>query len=103
MIPSFSLDSAKAIYRKAIDPRAGNNESSEWWDEVADEMRDVVAARTIAEAAQVIEWWHLDWTSVSDTARDAAKRIRLAARDIYTASHEHDGKISGVLAGCANR
>ncbi|WP_374626430.1 hypothetical protein [Pandoraea sp.] len=80
---SFSqLDRTKAIYRTAIDPRASGAESGARWVEVADEMRDVIAARTIADAAQVIEWWHHDWTSVSDTAREAAKRIRLAARKL---------------------
>ncbi|VVE52849.1 hypothetical protein [Pandoraea terrigena] len=87
MTHSLSLDCAKAIYRTAIDPRASDAESAAWWDEVADEVRDVVAARTIVEAAQVIEWWHHDWTSVSDTAGGAAKRIRLAARELYTAAH----------------
>lgn len=87
MTPCLSLDRAKAIYRTAVDPRASDAESAAWWDEVADEMRDVVAARTIADAAQVIEWWHHDWTIVSDTARDAAKRIRLAARELRAQAH----------------
>lgn len=82
MTPCLSLDHVKAIYRSAVDPRASYAESAAWWDEVADEMRDVVAARTIADAAQVIEWWHHDWASVADTARDTAKRIRQAAREL---------------------
>lgn len=76
----ITLDSAKAIYRQAIDSRASEAEGPAWWGEVADEVRDVVAARTMGEAAAVIDWWHHDWTVVSDTPRDAAKRIRDAAR-----------------------
>ncbi|VVE10911.1 hypothetical protein PHO31112_02622 [Pandoraea horticolens] len=85
MTPSLSVDRAKAIYRTAIDPRASDAESAEWWDDVVDEIRDVVASRTLADAAQVIERWHHDWTNVSDTARDAAKRIRSAARALRAA------------------
>ncbi|MXN79618.1 hypothetical protein GR157_33470 [Burkholderia sp. 4701] len=76
----ITLDTAKAIYRKAIDPRARDGEGDAWWDEVADEVRDVIAARSLGDAASVIEWWHHDWTGVADTPRDAAKRIREAGR-----------------------
>ncbi|MBF5008723.1 hypothetical protein [Burkholderia pseudomultivorans] len=76
----ITLDTAKAVYRKAIDPRVSDGEGVAWWDEVADEVRDVIAARSLADAAAVIEWWHHDWTEVSDTSRDAARRIREAAR-----------------------
>ncbi|MCC8397324.1 hypothetical protein LJ656_32635 [Paraburkholderia sp. MMS20-SJTR3] len=76
----ITLDTAKEIYRHAIDPRASDGESSAWWDEVADEVRDVIAARSLGDAAAVIEWWHHDWTEVSDTPRDAAKRMREAGR-----------------------
>ncbi|WP_175924547.1 hypothetical protein [Burkholderia latens] len=79
---AISLDEAKAIYRQAIDSRAGDGEGAAWWDEVADEVRDVVAARTIGIAAELIAWWHHDWTSVSDTPRDAATRIRDTARSM---------------------
>ncbi|MDN7726518.1 hypothetical protein [Burkholderia gladioli] len=75
----ITLDTAKAVYRKAIDPSTGDGEGAAWWGEVANEIRDVVAARTLAAAA-MIEWWHRDWTQVSDTSRDAARRIREAAR-----------------------
>ncbi|MCP3727457.1 hypothetical protein M3I53_30765 [Paraburkholderia sp. CNPSo 3272] len=77
---NISLDAAKAIYRQAIDPTASDGEGANWWGEVADEVRDVVSARTVGEAAEVISWWHDDWTLVSDTSRDAAKRIREVAR-----------------------
>ncbi|WP_321944800.1 hypothetical protein [Burkholderia cenocepacia] len=77
---AISLDEAKAIYRQAIDSRASNGEGPAWWDEVADEIRDVVAARTIAVAADLIAWWHHDWTCINDTPRRAATRIRDAAR-----------------------
>ncbi|WP_124076990.1 hypothetical protein [Burkholderia gladioli] len=74
------LDTAKAIYRQAIDPLASETEGPAWWNEVADEVRDVVTARSMSEAAAVIAWWHHDWSLVSDTPRGAAKRIRGAAR-----------------------
>ena len=75
-----TLSTIKAIYRNAIDPRASDCEGSAWWSEVADEVRNVIAARTLGEAAALIEWWHHDWTEVSDTPRNAAKRIREASR-----------------------
>ncbi|HHY6930524.1 hypothetical protein QZM43_32455 [Burkholderia orbicola] len=77
---AISIDEAKAIYRQAIDSQASDGEGAAWWDEVADEIRDVVAARTIGIAAELIAWWHRDWTSVNDTPRNAATRIRDAAR-----------------------
>ncbi|NIE81956.1 MULTISPECIES: hypothetical protein [unclassified Burkholderia] len=76
----ITLDTAKAVYRKAIDPSTGDGEGAAWWSEVADEVRDVIAARSLGDAAAVIAWWHHDWTEVSDTSRDAARRIRAAAR-----------------------
>jgi hypothetical protein len=79
-IMAIELDAAKAIYRHAVDPNASDGEGSAWWDEVADELRDVLAARSLNDAAKVIQWWHHDWTAVSDTPRNAAKRIREAAR-----------------------
>ncbi|QMI49750.1 hypothetical protein [Burkholderia sp. MBR-1] len=80
----ITLDTAKAVYRKAIDPHASDGEGAAWWDEVADEVRDVIAARSLADAAAVIEWWHHDWTEASDTPRDAARRIREAARALHS-------------------
>ncbi|MGF6637273.1 hypothetical protein [Paraburkholderia sp. MM6662-R1] len=76
----ITLDTAKTIYRNAIDPRTSDGEGAAWWDEVADEVCAVIAARSLREAAAVIEWWHHDWTEVSDAPRDAAKRIREAGR-----------------------
>jgi len=77
---AIELDAAKAIYRQAVDPSASDSEGSAWWHEVAGELRSVVAARSLDDAAEVIQWWHHDWTAVSDTPRGAAKRIREAAR-----------------------
>ena len=79
---AITFDVAKAIYRQAVDPRASDGESSAWWNEVTDEVRDVVGARSLNEAAKVIQWWHHDWTAVSDTPRGTATRIREAARAI---------------------
>jgi len=75
-----TVDAAKAIYRRSIDPRASDAEGPVWWDEVADEIRDVLAARTANDAAAVIDWWHRDWSQVADSAKAAATRIRQAAR-----------------------
>lgn len=68
----------KAIYRQAIDPSASDGEGDAWWSEVGAELSGVLAARTLSEAAAIITWWHHDWSSVGDTARAAAKRIRSA-------------------------
>lgn len=54
----ITLDAAKTIYRYAIDSRVSDVEGDAWWEEVADEMRDVIAARTLADAAALIDWWH---------------------------------------------
>ncbi|WP_052765396.1 hypothetical protein [Pandoraea apista] len=70
------------IYRTAVDLQASDGEPVAWWDVVADELRDGIAARTIADAAQFTEWRHHAWKSVSDTARDVAKRFRWAAREL---------------------
>lgn len=76
----MTTDEAKRIYREAIDATAGNAHGEDWWAAVAREMRDVCAAASIAAAADVIEWWHHDWSTVHDTAKAAAKRIRAAAK-----------------------
>lgn len=68
----------KAIYRQAIDPNASDGEGDAWWSEVGAEVSDVLAAGSLDEAAAIIAWWHHDWSSVGDTARAAAKRIRSA-------------------------
>ncbi len=78
----ITLEAAKEIYRKAIDSRAADGEGEEWWNKVADEIRGVIAARTLDGATAVIAWWHHDWTCVSDTPRAAAKRIREAGREL---------------------
>jgi len=77
---TLSIDQAKAIYRAAIDSRVSDGEGDAWWRDVHEEVALVLAARTISEAAAVINWWHNDWTMVNDTARAAAKRLREAAR-----------------------
>ncbi|USS44475.1 hypothetical protein [Burkholderia glumae] len=72
-------DAAKAIYRAAIDVRASDAEGDGWWSGVANELADVVVAPFIGSAAAVIDWWHQEWSSVNDSARVAAARIRSAA------------------------
>lgn len=71
-------DQAKNIYRAAVD--ANVNGDAYWWRNVLTEVREVCAASTIKAASSVIEWWHHDWSSVGDTAADAARRIRHAAK-----------------------
>jgi hypothetical protein len=75
----MDLSQAKAVYRSAIDPRALDSEGSDWWNDVAKEIRAVVAAADTATAATVISWWHADWRSIGDTPARAALRIRRAA------------------------
>nr|WP_280971291.1 hypothetical protein [Cupriavidus gilardii]WDE72551.1 hypothetical protein [Cupriavidus gilardii] len=75
---TLQLDAAKTLYRQAIDPRASDGEGPAWWSEVHAELADVLTARTVREAAAVIEWWHHDWSMVGDTAQAAATRIRNA-------------------------
>ncbi|RQR62887.1 hypothetical protein DIE12_34450 [Burkholderia sp. Bp9015] len=79
-IERIPVDVAKAIYRRSVDPRASDAEGPMWWEEVADEIRDVLAARTVHDAAAVIDWWHRDWSQVVDSPKAAAARIRQAAR-----------------------
>lgn len=76
----LTLDRAKEIYRVAVDANASDLESQAWWDAVHAEIVQVVAARSIGDAAQVIAWWHNDWSSVGDRPAAAARRIRGAAR-----------------------
>lgn len=79
---NISEDAAKAIYRRAIDSRASDGEGPHWWLEVTDEVKQVVAAKTITVAASIIAWWHHDWTMVNDSPRAAAGRIRRVAKEI---------------------
>ena len=76
----LTLERTKAIYRAAVDAHASDAEGEAWWAAVQIELCQVLAARTASEAAQVIAWWHHDWSMVGDTATAAAQRIRTAAR-----------------------
>lgn len=77
MIP---LDTAKALYREAIDPKASDGEGAEWWAAVAVDVDAVIQSGNAKEAASHIAWWHHDWSQVGDTAIAAAQRLRGAAR-----------------------
>ncbi len=82
-MPEITLEQAQRIYREAIDSTATNNSNDAgWWADVLKEVREVCAAKSIEAAADVIQWWHNDWSMVSDTAKGAAKRIRQAAKSI---------------------
>ncbi|WP_244255687.1 hypothetical protein [Burkholderia vietnamiensis] len=78
----ITLDTAKAIYRRAIDSTASDREGVAWWSTVAAELVDVICAESVAAAAAVIAWWHHDWSEVGDTPKAAAGRIRRAAREL---------------------
>ncbi|UEC05426.1 hypothetical protein [Burkholderia vietnamiensis] len=80
-VADITLDTAKAIYRRAIDSTASDREGVAWWSTVAAELVDVICAESVGAAAAVIEWWHHDWSEVSDTPKAAAGRIRRAARE----------------------
>jgi hypothetical protein len=75
------LDAVKAIYRRAIDTRAGDGEGAAWWAAVATEVIAIIRAENSTAAAAIIAWWHHDWSQVGDTAKAAASRVRRAARD----------------------
>jgi len=77
---TLNLGRAKRIYRAAVDAQASDAEGEAWWAEVHAELDEVLAARSTAEAAKVISWWHHDWSMVGDTARAAVQRIRATAR-----------------------
>lgn len=77
---AVSIDRAKMIYRFAIDARACDAEGDAWWQEVQHEVSRVLGARSLSDAADVIAWWHHDWSCVGDTPRAAAKRLRTAGR-----------------------
>ena len=79
---ALTIEQTKAIYRSAIDAKAADGEREAWWREVQAEVAEVLAARTLGDAAAVIAWWHSDWSMVSDTSRAAAKRLREAAGTI---------------------
>lgn len=64
---SIPLENAKAIYRRAIDPRASDREGEAWWAAVADEVSMVVSAKDAVATAAVIAWWHHHWSQVADT------------------------------------
>lgn len=77
---SLTLERAKTIYRAAVDSQASDGNGAAWWTEVHTEMAKVLTAPSTTEAAQVIAWWHHDWTTVGDSAKAVAQRIRAAAR-----------------------
>ncbi|MFJ4291314.1 hypothetical protein ACIP1U_16245 [Cupriavidus sp. NPDC089707] len=76
------LEAVKAIYRRAIDPKASDGEGEAWWAAVAAEVVAVAGAENTAEAAAIIAWWHHDWSQIGDTPNAAAARIRRAARAV---------------------
>lgn len=82
MTLALTLDQTKALYRAEIAPEAHDAWGSDWWAEVYREIEEVIAAESLDQAANVISWWHHDWSAVSDSPRAAALRIRRAAMRI---------------------
>ena len=76
---TLTIDQAKLIYRESIDRSVSDDEGESWWQDVTKEIIQVVAAKSAKGAAAVIDWWHNDWSCVSDTPLAAARRIRSAA------------------------
>ena len=54
----LDIETAKAVYRRAIDAAASDGEGIVWWTGVADELLQVIQAGNTNAAAAVIEWWH---------------------------------------------
>lgn len=73
-------DQAMQLYRASIDPLASTREGPDWWAEVKAELEQVITAKSASAGALVIEWWHHDWSMVSDRAIDASRRIRRHAK-----------------------
>lgn len=48
---ALTLDRAKAIYRAAVDVKASDAEGAAWWAAVHDELVQVLAARSVIDAA----------------------------------------------------
>ena len=82
----MSPDTAKSIYRTAIDPKAFANHDDAWWAAVVSEVVAVCAAPDTEVAASFIAWWHDDWRCVNDSPRRAAHRIRRAAKRLGVTS-----------------
>jgi sugar phosphate isomerase/epimerase len=75
----ISVNVPKAVCRQAIDAPASDGEGAAWWNEAADEIQDVAAARSIGIAAELIVWQRDDWTCINDSPTIAPKQIRHAA------------------------
>ncbi|ETU71944.1 hypothetical protein Q094_06954 [Pseudomonas aeruginosa PS42] len=73
-------DQAIQLYRASIDPLASLREGGGWWAAVKEELEQVIAAKSASAGARTIEWWHHDWSMVSDRAIDASRRIRQQAK-----------------------
>ena len=64
---NLSVDEAKAVNRLAINRSTANTEGMAWREEVRVQLVRVLAARTVAEDATVVGWWHGTCTAVNDT------------------------------------
>lgn len=75
-------EQAMQLYRASIDPLASIREGLDWWAAVKAELEQVIAAKSASAGARIIEWWHHDWSMVSDRPVDAASRIRTHAKQL---------------------
>ena len=81
---TIKLASIKKIYRLAIDPDVDFHDSSVWWEEVASQITKVIIAPSDLAAAEVITWWHPDWTKINDSPLAAATRLRQAGTKVLS-------------------
>lgn len=67
------------IYQNAVDPTVGPEQGEQWWDEVRFELDAVIAAPDTAAAADIIAWWHSDWSTVGQNPKRVVGLIRRQA------------------------
>lgn len=75
-------DQAIRIYQGAIDPTLGAEQGAQWWADMSAELEAVIAAPDSAAAAGIIAWWPHDWSTVGETPKRVAGRIRRQAARI---------------------
>lgn len=70
------------IYQRAVDATIGAEQGTQWWAEVSAELDAVIAAPDSTAAADVIAWWHHDWSMVGQTPKRVTSRIRRQAASL---------------------
>lgn len=72
-------EQAIQIYKSAVDSTMGAEQGAQWWAVVIAELDAVIAAPDSTVAAGIIAWWHHDWSTVDQTPKRVAGRIRRQA------------------------